>query len=355
MQHGGDLTDARARYGGGLDGWLDLSTGINPYAWPLPAIPDAAWRRLPGRAELDGLLDAARRAYGVPGGAGIVAAPGTQALIQWLPRLAGPGGVAVLGPTYAEHAESWRLAGREVHDLLLLPPGEGRDEGLGRALVNDPDLPRPLTPTLSRGERGKQACHAVVVNPNNPDGRVLTHRALARLAETADQRHGWLVVDESFADTDPSVSAASLVQNHPIIVLRSFGKFYGLAGVRLGFAIAAAPIVQRIAEALGPWAVPGPAIAIGTQALHDAGWAAAMRAQLVREAQALDTVLARTFEPAGGTTLYRLVRHRRARFIHERLSQQRIWVRRFDWADDLLRFGLPGNGLDRLEAALASC
>ena len=353
MQHGGDLTDARARYGGGLDEWLDLSTGINPHAWPLPAIPDAAWRRLPGRAELDGLLDAARRAYGVPGGAGIVAAPGTQALIQWLPRLAGPGGVAVLGPTYAEHAESWRLAGREVHDLLLLPPGEGRDEGVTR-LPSSGLCCDALTPTLSRREREKQACHAVVVNPNNPDGRVLTHRVLAQLADALGQG-GRLIVDESFADTDPSVSAANLVQDHPIIVLRSFGKFYGLAGVRLGFAIAAAPVVQRIAEALGPWAVPGPAIAIGTQALHDAGWAAAMRARLVRDAQALDTVLARTFEPAGGTTLYRLVRHRRARLIHERLAQQRIWVRRFDWADDLLRFGLPGNGLDRLEAALASC
>lgn len=330
MQHGGDLTQARARYGAG--DWLDLSTGINPHAWPVPTLDPVVWQRLPGQAELDGLLHAARAAYSVPDGAAVVAAPGTQALIQWLPRLAGPGDVTVLGPTYAEHSRSWRLAGREVDE--------------------DGGVPQPLSPALSQKEGGKQPAHLVVVNPNNPDGRVLGLDVLAGLAGEAGQRGGWLVVDESFADTEPGVSAARLAPGHPVIVLRSFGKFYGLAGVRLGFAIAAPHLAKQVGDALGPWAVPGPAIAIGTAALQDAGWTGAMRAQLRHEAQALDGVLGQVFEPAGGTPLYRLVRHPQAWLIHERLAAGRIWVRRFNWAPDLLRFGLPGAGLDRLERAL---
>lgn len=326
MQHGGDLTEARARHGGTGADWLDLSTGINPHAWPVPAdLGPAAWRRLPGAEEIAGLLAAARRAYGVPDGVGIVAAPGTQALIQWLPRLAPPGAVAVLGPTYAEHAASWRLAGRAVAEI---------DQAAA--------LPAAVK-------------HAVVVNPNNPDGRVLGRDALAHLAREVGRRGGWLVVDESFADVDPALGVADLAAHFPIVALRSFGKFYGLAGVRLGFAVAAEPVAQRIAAAVGPWAVSGPAIAVARAALDDAGWAEAMRARLAAEACVLDAVLAAGgLEPAGGCALFRLARHPRAGLIHERLAAARIWTRRFDWADDLLRFGLPGSdpALDRLAAAL---
>ena len=326
MQHGGDLTDIRARHGGAGDAWLDLSTGINPHAWPVPAdLGAAAWRRLPAAEDLAGLVAAARLAYRVPAAAGVVAAPGTQALIQWLPRLAAPGGVAVLGPTYAEHAASWRLAGRAVTEI----------EGVGAL----PDAAR----------------HAVVVNPNNPDGRVLGHDALAALARAVERRGGWLVVDESFADVDPALSVSALVTGLPVIVLRSFGKFYGLAGLRLGFAVAAEAIARPIAAAVGPWAVSGPAIAVARAALADAGWAEAMRARLVAEARALDRVLAAGgLEPSGGCPLYRLARHPRAGLIHERLASARIWTRRFDWASDLLRFGLPGSdpALGRLAAGL---
>ena len=326
MQHGGDLTDIRTRYGGAGDAWLDLSTGINPHAWPVPAeLGEAAWRRLPAAEDLAGLIAAARFAYRIPPATDVVAAPGTQALIQWLPRLAAPGGVAVLGPTYAEHAASWRLAGRAVFEI----------EGIGAL----PDAAR----------------HAVVVNPNNPDGRIFGHDALAALGREIERRGGWLVVDESFADIDPAISVAALTADLPMVVLRSFGKFYGLAGARLGFAVAAEAIARPIAAAVGPWAVSGPAIAVARAALADAGWTAAMRARLVAEARALDRVLAAGgLEPVGGCPLYRLVRHPRAGLIHERLASARIWTRRFDWADDLLRFGLPGSNqaLERLAVGL---
>jgi cobalamin biosynthesis protein CobC len=326
MKHGGDLAEARARYGGEPEDWLDLSTGINPHPYPLPALDPQAWTRLPSRADAQLLEDAASAAYGVPSGLRLVPAPGTQALIQWLPRLAPPGAAAILGPTYSEHAAAWRAAGRTVH------------------AVRDADA-------LPAGAR-----HVVVVNPNNPDGRVLGRATLRGLADVCAAREGWLVVDESFADLDPALSIVPDAPERPVVVLRSFGKFYGLAGVRLGFAVARPDIAEAIAAALGPWAVSGPALGVGRRALADAAWAAAMRARLAQEARALDAVLAcGGLAVVGGTALYRLARRPDAVRLQDRLARSRIWVRRFDWADDLLRFGLPGSSanLDRLAAALS--
>jgi cobalamin biosynthetic protein CobC len=330
MKHGGDLSEAEALHGVGEPPWLDLSTGINPHAWPVPeALRRTGWERLPGRAEMDALLAAARSAYRVPDGAGIVAAPGTQALIQWLPRLAPPGAALILGPTYGEHETSWRMAGREViAPQQTMPP-----------LPDDVAIP-----------------HRVLVNPNNPDGRVLDLPALRQLAHACARAGGWLVVDEAFADLDPEIGAADLLPDLPAIVLRSFGKFYGLAGLRLGFAIAPPAIADRLRAALGDWAVAGPALAVGAAALADRRWAESTRRRLAGEAAALDRVLnAGGLSPAGGTSLFRLVRHPAAAALHERLASEHIWCRRFDWAPDLLRFGLPPgpDGLARLRAALA--
>lgn len=317
MKHGGDLAEAQARYGGATGDWLDLSTGVNPFPWPLPVALDLdTWRRLPSRADATALERAARAAYGVPDGAAVVASPGTQALIQWLPRLAEPGAVAIVGPTYGEHAASWRGAGYTVHEVSELS--------------------------------GAAARHAVVVNPNNPDGRTHGRAALIALADVCAARGGWLIVDESFADPDPGLSVVGATAERSIVVLRSFGKFYGLAGLRLGFAVAQPAIAARIAAALGPWAVSGPALFLGRRALADRAWADATRARLRHEAALLDAVLSAAGLPViGGTALYRLVRHPEAVRIHERLASDRIWARRFDWADDFLRFGLPAGPAER--------
>jgi cobalamin biosynthesis protein CobC len=328
MKHGGDLTEAIARYGGTPSMWLDLSTGVNPWPWPVAeALPDAVWRGLPSRGAEEALLAAARIAYAIPAGAEIVAAPGTQALIQWLPQLAAAGPVAIVEPTYSEHALAWRMAGHEV--------------------VAVPDLD-----ALAQNIR-----HAVVVNPNNPDGKVTFRSALARAAALLQARGGWLVIDEAFADVEPDISAVELCVDPPAIVLRSFGKFYGLAGLRLGFAVAHRDIAQRIALALGPWACSGPALAIGAAALRDQAWALGMREAIRRHARKLDTVLASAgFAVVGGTGLFRLAQRPDANRVHAWLASQHIWCRCFEWADDLLRFGLPSNDhdLDRLVGALAA-
>src|SRR4029450_4442762 len=263
MKHGGDLTGAIARHGGAPASWLDLSTGINPWPWPIPQhLPESVWQRLPSRAETQALLDAARKTYDVPDGADIAAGSGTQALIQLLPYLAVPGPVAIVEPTYSEHAAAWRNAGHPVVSIENLDVCPDR------------------------------AVHVVVVNPNNPDGRVTDRTALTRIAAQLKSRGGWLVVDEAFADADPAISAVALCPDRPVVILRSFGKFYGLAGLRLGFAIGAPDMIGRIARALGPWPCSGPALLIGAAALCDQPWANHMRGKLEQQARKLDQVLA---------------------------------------------------------------
>ncbi|WP_226582094.1 threonine-phosphate decarboxylase CobD [Acuticoccus sediminis] len=314
VPHGGDLADAARLAAPPKDGWLDLSTGINPHAYPA-AIPPEALTRLPQRSRLDALLAAARTAYAVPPGSGIVAAPGTQAIIQWLPRLVPAERVTVVGPTYAEHAAAWRphAATAEADEL----PAEGL---------------------------------AVVVNPNNPTGRVHAPGTL-RAAATRDAPDGVaLIVDEAFGDLAPEASVAGAPGT---LVLKSFGKFFGLPGVRLGFAIGAPDVMGRLSAALGPWAVSGPAIEIGTAALADAAWIATMRRQLADERAALDAVLgAAGLTVIGGTDLFRLVECRDAAGLHRALARHGIWTRRFEHAPRWLRIGFPGAALPRLAAAL---
>jgi cobalamin biosynthetic protein CobC len=326
MKHGGDLAEAIAQYGGAPGSWLDLSTGINPWPWPVPRqLPESVWQRLPSRTEVNELLAVARKTYGAPSGSEITIAPGTQALIQLLPYLAAPGPVAIVGPTYSEHALGWRNAG---HPVIAIDRLDACPE---------------------------TAIHAVVVNPNNPDGRVTDRAALTRIATQLASRGGWLVVDEAFADIDPAISAVALCPDLPVLVLRSFGKFYGLAGLRLGFALGASDFIGRVAAALGPWPCSGPALAIGTAALGDQAWADRTRSALQEQARKLDELLAQAgFTIAGGTPLFRLARHPHALELHAELARRHIWCRRFDWADDLLRFGLPSDaGIHRLAVALS--
>ncbi len=321
--HGGALDRAIRRFGAGAD-WLDLSTGINPWSYPVPPLPPEAWQRLPDDGALMALKQAARAAYGAPKAAPVAAAPGSQALIQWLPRLTPPTGVAILTPTYAEHARCWRLAGHEVAEVADLTDA---------------------APVL------------VLTHPNNPDGRRFDPGELLRLADRLAARGGFLVVDEAFADPMPAMSLVPEAGRPGLMVLRSFGKFFGLAGLRLGFAFGPADLVERLEAALGPWAVSGPALAIGRNALSDTAWIAATRVRLAAAADALEALLAtHDLEPLGGTELFCLIRTDRAAAIHDRLGRHHILVRDFAAYPDRLRFGLPPDeaAMERLDQALSA-
>jgi cobalamin biosynthetic protein CobC len=315
--HGGDLGAVRRHFPQAPEPWLDLSTGINPIAYPLGAIAAEAWSRLPSRADEEALRTVAAKRLGVRDPAMIVAAPGTQALIQLLPRLMAKARVAIVGLTYGEHEASWRRQGHDVTVVEEFARTDGYDV-------------------------------TVIVNPDNPTGRLLSATELRASNAT-------LVVDEAFIDFLPT--SASLARDLPsnAIVLRSFGKAYGLAGLRLGFAIAKPDLAARLREELGPWAVSGPALAIGTTALADTTWLRSTAARLKDDGARLDTLLTKAgFVLLGGTPLFRLAQHEEAVKIVERLGQLGIHVRAFSHQPRWLRFGLPGSDTEfrRLGTAL---
>lgn len=318
--HGGDIDMAMARYGGLPEEWIDLSTGINRVPYRLPSLPIEAWTALPTKAAQARLLQAARAAYRTD--APILAVAGAQAAIQMIPRLGRPGRAKVLAPTYNEHAASLRAAGWSVAEVGCLEALEGADL-------------------------------AVVVNPNNPDGRAHQPEAILQLAEKV----GRLVVDESFVDPVPPLSVAPLADRSGLMVLRSFGKFYGLAGVRLGFVLGAAEDLEALAELAGPWPVSGPAIAVGTLALADQEWARATAMRLEAEARRIDALAAQAgWRSAGGCALFRLYDTPDASAARDKLARLRIWSRIFPGSSCWVRLGLPGTATEwsRLTSALNS-
>jgi cobalamin biosynthetic protein CobC len=320
-EHGGGLDRAAARYGIAHECWIDLSTGINPNGYSVPVLSPDVWRHLPDAALDERLRAAAAARYDVDDARLVVPAPGSQALIQWLPRLESPARVAVLGPTYNEHAPAWVAAGHEVREV------EGLD-----AIPADANV-------------------VVVVNPNNPDGRVAEPSHLLELTERR-----LVVVDEAFADVVPEASVARCAGRANLVVLRSFGKFFGLAGLRLGFALTETKRALALRAALGPWSVSGPAATIGVTALADEAWITNTRVSLASAAARLDQLLAGSgLAVLGGTPLFRLIVHEDAEALYERLARRGIFTRRFAAQPRWLRLGLPGNEAEwaRLAASLA--
>ncbi|MCQ8241301.1 threonine-phosphate decarboxylase CobD [Rhizosaccharibacter radicis] len=318
--HGGSLDIARRLFPGAPEPFLDLSTGIAPIPYPLPEPPPDRLRRLPEAHEERDLREAAAKAYGIRDLDHVVAAPGSQILISLLPRLFPAREVAILGPTYGEHAASWRAAGVAVREETEVDAWVDAAGAPGRAMV--------------------------VCNPNNPDGRRLPPSVLAGVATRCAAAGGLLVVDEAFADLEPEpLSVAPLVPLPGLVVLRSFGKSYGLAGVRLGFLLAEASLAASVSGALGPWAVSGPALWAGRQALSDHEWREAAAGRLASDADRLDGLLtAAGLRVLGGTRLFRLVRAEGAEAIFLRLARAGILVRPFGGdRSDLLRFGIPGD------------
>jgi cobalamin biosynthetic protein CobC len=325
-EHGGDLAAARRSFPGAPEPFVDLSTGINPHAYPLPPLPPEFFARLPESADVERLAAAAAQAYGAPSASHVVAAPGAQMLLPFVARLLPPGRAAVLSPTYSEHARAAALAGHAVTETAEI------------ARLAEADL-------------------AVMVNPNNPNGRIIEKDVLRRLAKALAERDGLLVVDQAFMDVGPLDASLAPDAGEHLVVLRSFGKFFGLAGLRLGFALTGPRTAARLRAALGPWAVSGPAIAIGTAALSDTAWIEATRERLKQSARRLDRLLGDAgLTVIGGTSLYRLASTPLASELFERLGRAGILVRRFDYERNWLRFGLPRNDSEweRLRAALLS-
>lgn len=321
LEHGGRLLRAARLHGIPAEAWLDLSTGISPFAWPVPAIPPSAWMRLP--EDDDGLVDIACTYYGAPR---LLPVAGSQAAIQALPLLRGASRVGVIAPGYNEHAHAWRRAGHPVEELSA----------------------RSLLAQAARFDV------IVLIHPNNPGGDRFDRSDLLACHEQLAARGGWLVVDEAFMDATPSDSLCAATSREGLVVLRSTGKFFGLAGARAGFVAASPALLDALRERLGPWTLSGPTRHVLAQALADQSWHVDAAKRLHASSERLAALLAgHGLAPTAGCAFFQWWRDERAGALHEALARQGILTRRFD-APASLRFGLPGDdaAFDRLDAAL---
>ncbi|MGF6487260.1 threonine-phosphate decarboxylase CobD [Pseudomonas frederiksbergensis] len=321
LEHGGRLRKAALEYGIAEADWLDLSSGLAPWPFPVPDIPLRAWARLPETD--DGLEQAACDYYGA---AQVLPVAGSQMAIQLLPRLRRAGKVGVLSPCYAEHAQAWRRNGYIVREVL---------ESEVDFFLDSLDV-------------------LVVVNPNNPTGLSLTPARLLDWHARLAQRGGWLVVDEAFMDNTPHLSLAPFANQIGLIVLRSFGKFFGLAGVRLGFVLAERKLLKLLAEQVGPWAVSGPTRVLGQACLTDTDGHTRQRIRTDEAGERLALLLEQYgFKPQGGCALFQWLIAECAEALHEFMARRGILLRLFTH-NSSVRFGLPADEADwqRLEQAL---
>jgi cobalamin biosynthetic protein CobC len=323
LEHGGNLVLAAQKYGIPAERWLDLSTGINPHGYPPPPIPAAFWRDLP-QAD-PALIAAATAYYGHPH---LLLAAGTQAVLQVLPRLRASCRVGIPTPTYAEHPKAWEAHG---HTVVRFSPEDAA------RIVPQVDV-------------------LLLCNPNNPTGhRYVQHDLLAWHAQLAD-RGGWLIIDEAFLDATPQDSLSDQAGTPGLIILRSLGKFFGLAGARVGAVLAWPELLTQVEDLLGPWSVSGPAQWVARHALQDMAWQQETRLRLSQGTERLARLLGQyRLTPAGGTALFQWVITPEAERLHTQLAQQGILTRLFRTPSSL-RFGLPGEEGDwqRLESALQS-
>ncbi len=310
LHHGGRIAAAAARFPTATQPWIDLSTGISPWAYPVGEIDLSTWQNLPSDENLAELETAAADAFGGVSPDQIVAVPGTDFAIRLLARHLQAQRVGIVGPTYGGYQSAW-----------------------------------PDAKTVSFA-KARGADLLVCANPNNPNGAVTPKAELQRLRNLR-------IVDKAFADALPAQSL--LPHRNGAIVLRSFGKFFGLAGVRLGFVIADKPMAKKLRAMLGDWPISGPAIEIGTRAYRDTEWQNRQRDRLITASNQLVSLLTDSgLTIVGGTPLFQLVRHSKAPSLFIDLAQAGILVRPFTEQPEWLRFGIPGANvdLDRLSIAL---
>ena len=310
LEHGGHLIDAAQKYNIPVDAWIDLSTGINPNGWPIPKIPADCWQRLPESS--DGLVSAARQYYKCHS---ILPVAGSQAAIQTLPLFRNKSRVGVLTPAYAEHGYSWKKAGHIVIELTA---------DTIEAHLSQLDV-------------------LILINPNNPSGQRFSKQQLLRCHKVLTQHNGWLIVDEAFIDTTPEHSLSSHPVSNGLIILRSVGKFFGLAGIRCGFVIAPETLLHSLNEKLGPWTISHPSRYIATAALLDTRWQKQMQAELIQQASRLASLLTKHgLKPESQTDLFHWVKTPYAKQIYQHFAQHGILIRLFSHPSSI-RFGLPKN------------
>lgn len=321
LEHGGRLQLHAKLYNRPINDWLDLSTGINPNGWPVPELPTWVWSRLPEHE--DGLQQIAADYYQTNL---LLAVPGSQAAIQFLPLLRPRSNVGIISPAYAEHQHCWQQAG---HNVQTLNSDQVTDKLASLDVL-------------------------IVVNPNNPTGEIFSKAQLLDWHKTLQKKQGWMIIDEAFTDSTPEKSLSSLCPQPGLIILRSLGKFFGLAGLRVGFVLAEENVLEQLAQKLGLWPLSGPSRYLAIRALGDKAWQKQARHRLQQESLRLTELLKQhRLSPSGGCALFQWVKHTNASVLHQQLAHMGILTRVFH-APSSLRFGIPGTEYDwmRLKTAL---
>lgn len=321
--HGGALDSVARAFPDAPKPWIDLSTGINPWPYPVASLPEEAFRHLPMEADRRACARAMADAWSTQAGK-VEPVPGTEMVIRHLPRLLGGTTAMVARPTYGDYGLAWQAAGHRVLD------------------VEDPLV------------AGEEADVIVLCNPNNPDGRRWSPEAIEKARQTQAARGGWIVVDEAYGDLDPGLSCVPRAGAEGLIVMRSFGKFFGLAGVRLGAVLAPDQIIDQLRLQLGTWPVSGPALRLGAAAYGNAVWIRETRQRLGKARADLDALLAESgVTVTGGTDLFRFVDVPDAYAVWRHLAESGIYTRRFAYTDRHLRVGLPSGVEERERLAVA--
>lgn len=331
LNHGGRIKAAAEKYDITEKDWLDLSTGLNPNGWPVGDIPASVWQFLP--EEEDGLQTAANQYYNCEY---CLPVAGSQSAIQSLPTLRTCSKVGIISPTYAEHEHNWKQAG---HDVIQIA-ADNVERYLGQLDV------------------------LVVINPNNPTGKIFSIETLLAWHQQLSIKGGWLIVDEAFMDIMPENSLVSSGIKPGLIILRSIGKFFGIAGIRCGFVITDKELLQRLYEKLGPWSLTGQTRYIAKRVLSDKEWQIKERENLNRAGNKLYKVLSEHgLIPTGGTVLFQWLEHSKAKEIYEACANKGMLIRFFEKQTVMnkivmpsLRFGLPANQAqwDKLENILTT-
>ena len=304
IHHGGDIDLAIKKYGGEREDWIDLSTGINGTSYPWQQSIKFELRNLPSNKLLVNLERAASAAYKVAENTETAAVSGAQQIISLLPIcLKSYNSVAILGPTYNEYEKAFKSSGIKAQ-------------------------------TVSEVSKLSSSDIAIIVNPNNPTGKVIAEEILDDLSKKVRI----LIIDESFK----TFSSRRIQKFENVIQINSLGKFFGLAGVRLGFVSGPSDFIKSVRRMLGPWPISSIAAEIGTIALNDNTWISEMEKILLEGSNVLHKACStKNWKLVGKTNLFHTYATSSSLEVEKQFAAHYIWIRTFDYSETWVRLGIP--------------
>ena len=282
--HGGNVHAAARELRRPIGSILDFSASINPLG-PSPRAVRAL--RNPAQLVLHypdpdcvSLKQAIKDRWHIAANR-IVVGNGSTELIDLIPRALSIRFAVIVGPTYTEYARAVARAGGRTSLILAKQEEDYR-----------PPLEKVLD-RLSRQRRSRPAIDAVFIcHPNSPTGQTCRPKELQTLLAVADRCGSWVIVDESFIEYCNRLSCLPQLLSHSrLIILRSFTKFYGLPGLRIGCSMSSPTVAALLRRHQPPWSVNAVAQRAAEAAISDAGHARRCLAYLQRERARMSTAL----------------------------------------------------------------